>query len=132
MSEPVARFAGTVSCARRGGALKLILVGNSAVTAAQPLQVGFTAAAPAGLPETLEAAVVEQTAPATFRIAAAAGEWTLAAAAVHVHRDAAVAFYRAIPPRPVPLAKRAFWRLVLLLAGSTAGMALLRMLRGSA
>jgi hypothetical protein len=75
-------------------------------------------------------AVVEATAPGMFRIATTAGEWTLAAPAVHVHRDVGVPFYRAIPPRRVPLRKRAFWRLVLILAGSRTGVALLRFLRG--
>jgi len=39
-------------------------------------------------------------------------------------------FYRALPPRPVPLPKRVFWRAVLALAGSGMGLALLRALRG--
>lgn len=130
MSEPVARFAGTLSCARGTGALKLTLSGTSADPPAQPLRVGFAAAAPAGLPAVLDDAVVEETAPGIFRIATAAGEWTLPAPAVHVHRDAGVPFYRAIPPRPVPLSKRAFWRLVLMLAGSRTGLTLLRSLRG--
>jgi hypothetical protein len=130
MSEPVMRFAGTVSCARGCGALQLTLSGISAVTPAQPVRVGFTAAAPAGLPDTLADAVVEETTPGMFRIAAAAGEWMLPATAVHVHRDVGVPFYRAIPPRPVPLGKRVFWRLVLILAGSRTGLALLRSLRG--
>ena len=91
--------------------------------------MGFAAAAPAGLPALLQDAVVEETAGG-FRIESAAGAWTLAAQAAHVHRDVGVAFYRALPPRPVPLGKRVFWRLVLLLAGSRVGMALLRALRG--
>jgi hypothetical protein len=48
---------------------------------------------------------------------------------VHLHRDLAAQFYRAIPPRPAPWAKRVFWRLVLGLAASRAGLALLRALR---
>jgi hypothetical protein len=131
MLKLAARFAGRVGCERGTGALKLTLSGVSADPPGQPLRVGFAAAAPAGLPAVLEDAVVEETAPGTFRITSAAGEWTLPSPAVHVHRDVAVPFYRAIPPRPVPLSKRAFWRLVLMLAGSRSGFALLRALRGS-
>jgi hypothetical protein len=129
MSEAPLRFAGPVTCARGSGALRLTLVGIAADPPAQPLTVGFAAAAPAGLPALLQDAVVEETAGG-FRIASAAGAWTLAVPAAHVHRDVSVAFYRALPPRPVPLGKRVFWRLVLLLAASRSGMALLRALRG--
>lgn len=129
MSEAQVRFAGPVSCVRGTGALRLTLTGTAADPPAQPLTVGFAAAAPAGLPAVLEDAVVEP-ASGGFRIASAAGEWTLAAPAVHVHRDVSVPFYRALPPRPVPFGKRMFWHLVLLLAGSRGGLALLRALRG--
>jgi hypothetical protein len=132
MAEPVVRFAGTVTCARGAGALGLTLSGASADPPGLPLAVGFATGAPAGLPAVLEDAVIEAPSPGTFRIASVAGSWTLSAPAAHVHREAALAFYRAIPPRPVPLGKRVFWRLVLALAGSRAGMALLRALRGSA
>ena len=129
MLKPVVRFAGTVACERGTGALKLTLSGISADLPAQPLRVAFAAAAPAGLPGVLADAVVEEGAAGISRISSAAGEWTLASVA-HVHRDVAGPFYRAIPPRPVPLSKRAFWRLVLMLAGSRTGLALLRLLRG--
>lgn len=130
MSEPVARFAGAVSCERSSGALRFTLSGSSADFPAQPLTVGFTSAAPAGMPAALEDAVVVASAPGVFRIVSPAGEWTVAAAAAHVHRDVAAPFYRAIPPRRAPLAKRVFWRIVLILAGSRTGVALLRALRG--
>jgi hypothetical protein len=48
---------------------------------------------------------------------------------VHLHRDVAPPFYRALPPRPVPPGKRLFWRLVLALAASRAGLSILRSLR---
>lgn len=130
MSEPVARFAGPVSCERSAGAVKLLLIGACATAAAQPLRVGF-ATAPAALPAMIHDAVVEETSPGMYRIAAPEGEWTLAAPAAHVHREVGATFYRAIPPRPVPLRKRVFWRLVLMLAASRSGLALLRSLRGS-
>lgn len=129
MSEALVRFAGAVRCERGSGALRLTLTGTGAEPPAQPVTVAFAAAAPAGLPALLEDAVVEQSAGG-FRIASAAGAWTLAAPTAHVHRDVTVPFYRALPPRPVPFGKRVFWRLVLLLAGSEGGMALLRALRG--
>ncbi len=128
MTEPLC-FAGPVSCARGPGALGLTLSGRDA--AGQPLTVAFAAPAPAGLPAQLRDPCVAQLASGTFRISGADGEWLLAAPLAHVHRDVGAAFYRAIPPRPVPLAKRVFWRVVLLLAGSRGGMALLRTLRGS-
>ncbi len=129
MSEALVRFAGPVRCERGTGALRLTLTGTAAQPPAQPLTVGFAAAAPAGLPAMLEDAVVEEAAGG-FRIASAAGAWTLPAPAAHVHRDVSAPFYRALPPRPVPFGKRVFWHLVLLLAGSRSGMALLRALRG--
>ena len=128
MTEPLC-FAGAVDCTRSPGALGLTLSGRDA--AGQPFTVAFAAPAPAGLPQQLRDACVSRTAPGAFRISGAGGEWLLAAPLAHVHRDVGAAFSRAVPPRPVPLAKRAFWRVVLLLAGSRAGMALLRRLRGS-
>ncbi len=130
MAEPLARFAGTVRRVPGTGALRLLLRGTAAAAPGQPLAVGFASAAPPGLPEVLQDAVIDEPAPGTFRITSGSGAWTLAANAAHVHRDAALPFYRAIPPRPVPLSKRIFWRAVLLLAGSRAGVALLRALRG--
>jgi hypothetical protein len=125
------RFAGTVSCQRSPrGALKFTLSGTAAEPA-QPVTVGFTTAAPTGLPASLQDAVVEERAAGMFRISSPAGEWPLLAQTMHVHRDVTAAFYRAIPPRPVPVGKRMFWRLVLLLAASRTGMAVLRKLRGN-
>lgn len=131
MSEPLVRFAGRVSISQQVGALRFTLSGTSAAPQSQPVTVGFTAAAPAGLPGLLTDARVEQSAPGVFRIVSPAGQWSVQAAVAHVHRDVTAAFYRALPPRPVPLVKRLFWSLVLALAGSNAGVALLRRLRGS-
>jgi hypothetical protein len=128
MTEPLC-FAGAVDCTRGSGALGLTLSGRDA--AGQPLTVAFAAPAPAGLPQQLRDACVSRAAPEAFRVSGAGGEWLLAAPLAHVHRDVGAAFYQAIPPRPVPVAKRLFWRAVLFLAGSRGGMALLRTLRGS-
>ena len=64
-----------------------------------------------------------------YRIVSGERAWLLSARAVHVSREVAIPFYRALPPRAVPLSKRLFWRTVLALAGSRAGLALLRALR---
>jgi len=40
-----------------------------------------------------------------------------------VHEDVGTAIYAVIPPRPVPLGKRLFWRLVLRLLRSPRGRA---------
>jgi hypothetical protein len=45
------------------------------------------------------------------------------------HRDVRAALLAAIPPRPAPLAKRVFWRLVLAIARVAPGRALLLQLR---
>jgi hypothetical protein len=47
---------------------------------------------------------------------------TGASSAVH-HEDVGAAVYAVIPPRPVPLRKRLFWRLILTLLGSRRGRA---------
>ena len=64
-----------------------------------------------------------------YRVRSAAGAWEISARAVHLHREIAAEFYRAIPPRPVPCIRRALWRIVLTLAASRAGLLLLRALR---
>jgi hypothetical protein len=47
------------------------------------------------------------------------------------HRDMRGAVFAVVPQRRASWPKRVFWRLVLLLARSRAGLALLRRLRGS-
>jgi hypothetical protein len=47
------------------------------------------------------------------------------------HRDVRDAVFAVVPQQPAPASKRLFWRLVLFLAGSPAGLRLLRRLRGS-
>jgi hypothetical protein len=128
MSESPVRFAGPVRIAPGYGALRTTLSGRDAT--GRPLTVGFAAAAPAGLPAQLPDAVIEPDAGGALRIRSSAGVWAIAARSAHVHTDVGAAFYRAIPPRPVPLSRRLFWRAVLMLAGSRGGMALLRTLRG--
>ena len=47
------------------------------------------------------------------------------------HRDVRAAVFAVVPQRRASLTKRAFWRLVLMLAKSRAGLSLLRRMRGS-
>ena len=128
MPERLATFCGVVHCRRAHTVPGLILSGSTA-EAEEPTALAFSAMAPADLPVTLEDAVVDHLGGAQYRIGAGQREWLIASPAVHLHRDIATQFYRAIPPRPAPRAKRVFWRVVLALAASRAGLALLRTLR---
>ena len=47
------------------------------------------------------------------------------------HRDVRAQVFAVVPQRRASLGKRAFWRLVLALARSAGGLALLRRIRGS-
>lgn len=125
---PLAAFRGPVTC--RSTAEALTLSGAADDSPDQGLIVTFTAAAPADLPDRLSGVSVSALEPQCYRIVCGSRGWTVRAGSVHVHRDIAGAFYRAIPPRAVPLGKRVFLRLVLALAGSRAGKRLLLALRG--
>jgi len=96
------------------------------------LIVTFTAAVVPDLPDSLSAAVIRVGDERRYRITSGARDWLVEATSVHVHRDIGREFYRAIPPRPVPLKKRFFWRVVLALAGTRAGKRLLLSLRRQA
>ena len=110
------RFQGWTSCRRDGeGPLGLILVGSTVDYPDEVVHLAFSCRAPRDLPDALEDATVEPLGERRWRIASGASEWVLECAA-HLHREVAAAFYRAIPPRPVPLRKRLFWRVVLKLA----------------
>jgi hypothetical protein len=129
MPEPLVTFRGAVRCARAPGPLGVTLSGETPERPGEPTALAFSAAAPPGFPESLDNAVVERLGAGRYRIYSPPREWVIAAAAVHLHREIAAQFYRAIPPRPVPLPKRWFWRVVLALAASRAGLAALRALR---
>jgi len=47
------------------------------------------------------------------------------------HRDVRAEVFAAVPQRRAPVAKRAFWRIVLFVAQFPAGLKLLKRLRGS-
>jgi hypothetical protein len=129
MPERLASFCGVVHCRRAPTVPGLTLSGSSAEAPQEPTTLAFSATAPADLPATLQDAVVDHLGGAQYRIAAGQREWLIASAAVHLHRAIAAQFYRAIPPRPAPWAKRLFWSVVLALAASRPGLALLRALR---
>jgi hypothetical protein len=128
MPEVLLAFSGTVSCTGGEGPLGLTLRG-AAGAAGDVHALGFSGRAPADLPQSLAAPRVEVLGEGRYRIVSGARAWLLSARAVHVSREVATPFYRALPPRAVPLSKRLFWRTVLALAGSRAGLALLRALR---
>ena len=126
----VARFSGTVTCGRSSrGPLGLTLTGRSADAEGEEIEVAFAGAAASDLPGRLEDALIERVGPEEYRVASAGRLCTIAARSVHVHREIADAFYRAIPPRPAPLGRRVLYGVMLRLAGSRAGMALIRALR---
>ena len=129
MAEVLVRFAGPVSCLRGPPPLELTLRGATRAHPAEASMLSFAAPGAVTLPQELTDAEVERLAVGEYRIRAGGAEYRLAARGVHLHRDAAAPFYRALPPRPVPAGKRLFWRLVLALAASRAGLALLRALR---
>lgn len=129
MPDPIVSFRGPVSCLRGAAPLGLTLVGETPGHPGERTALAFSAAAPAAFPATLEDAVVDRVGTGQYRVTSAPREWLIAATAVHLHRDVGARFYRAIPPRRVPLTKRLFLRVVLALAASRTGLALLRTLR---
>ena len=136
MTDPethvVAAFQGPVTCRRDDGvSVGVTLVGAAADSPGETLILTLIGMAPKDLPGTLPAARVVALDGQRCRIESSPREWLLSVRAIYAHRDVGTAFYRAIPPRPVPLKKRLFWRLVLLLAGGRLGRRMLRALRGS-
>ncbi len=129
MAQTLVSFRGPVSCRRGAAPLGLTLTGETPEHPGERTTLAFSGAAPTDLPECLDDAVIERVAAEQYRIASAPHAWLIAATAVHLHRDIAAPFYRAIPPRPVPVMKRLLWKVVLALAASRAGLALLRSLR---
>lgn len=124
-SPGVVRFLGWISARRDGeGPLGLILVGRTKDRPDEAVQMAFACPAPVDLPEALEEATVERLGPRQYRLSSGDRSWTLDGVA-HIHREVASAFYKAVPPRPVPFRKRLFWRVMLGLASTAAGRWLL-------
>lgn len=125
--SPLAVFRGPVACRRTAEAL--ILSGAAADAAGARLILTFIRPSLPELPCTLAAASVSAVDEHHYRIGSESGDWLVEATSLHVHRDIGDEFYRAVPPRGVPLAKRFFWRVVLALAGTRAGKRLLLSVR---
>jgi hypothetical protein len=128
VSGPRYAFAGAVSCQRGAPPFTLTLTG-APVAAAGTLTLTFSGQVPADLPATLSDVSVEAPEAARYRIVGGGREWQVIGGSLSATREAAAQFYAALPPRPVPRAKRLFWRLVLALAATRAGLTLLRALR---
>lgn len=117
----VIRLRGRISCRRDGeGPLGLILAGGTVDSPDGAVQLAFACRAPADMPATLDDVTVEKLGERQYRISSGGRVWALPAIA-HVHREIAGAFYKALPPRPVPWRKRLFWRVMLLLAAHRPG-----------
>lgn len=126
----VAEFRGSVRCRRpTEGPIGLELTGRTADAYGGELTLAFTGQAPEGLPESIEDAVIEQSGEGGFRLTSGTRVWTVAARAVHAHRDVGGVFYQAIPPRPAPLLRRLLLGTALRISGSRAGLAVLRAVR---
>jgi hypothetical protein len=127
----VVTFRGGVSCRRdTNGPLGLTLIGWTADHPDERASVAFSGTAPENLPEVLEDPTVYRIDEGRFRISSAPRDWIVEATAVHVHREIATSFYRAIPPRIPPWSKRLFFRVVLAMMSNSWGKRLLLALRG--
>lgn len=124
---PLAAFRAPVCCRRSAQAVTL--TGAAADPAGEPLILTLITSTAADLPGSLGDVTVVAVAEHRYRIASASRSWVVEATSVHLHHDVGDAFYRAIPPRPVPLKKRLFWAAVLALASTRAGKRLLLSLR---
>lgn len=127
LASPLAAFRGPVTCSRNSD--MLTLAGSAADSADDRLILTFITPSQSDLPVSVPDATVLVVGEQLYRVISASGVWIVGAASAHLHRDVGGAFYRAIPPRPVPLRKRLFWRLVLALAGSRTGRRALSSLR---
>jgi hypothetical protein len=120
------QFRGRVDWRRDGcGPLGLILCGRTAHHPRELVHLSFAGAAPEDLPQTLDDAAVARVDDATFSITSGARSWTLSARAAHLHREVAREFYQAVPARPIRWTQRLFWRIVFVLAATSAGRWLL-------
>jgi hypothetical protein len=130
MLKPLVTFRGPVAVVQaRSGALGLTLAGLADEAAGEPTTLAFSGAAPANFPEGIVDLTVNAVDAVRYRLASPAGEWQVDATAAHLHHEVSAEFYRVLPPRPVPFAKRCLWAVVLTLAKSRAGLRLLAALR---
>lgn len=139
-------FAGAVQCESAAGAVDLVLRGYA--RGMEPARSGltevlFSGAGTVALPPVLrDARVIElAAAPATgsahdiarrrYRIESPELQLELPARSVQLHRDAAAAFFGAVPPVRVPLRLRVGWSLLLTVLRIPKAELLLRKIRGS-
>jgi len=122
-----AAFRGAVTCSRTAGALTLS--GAAADSADDRLMLTLISSSIPDIPDSLTAVILTAVGEHRYRIASASRDLVVEATSLHVHRDIGRAFYRAVPPRPVPLRKRFFWLVVLWLAASRTGKHVLSTLR---
>jgi hypothetical protein len=123
-------FRGGVSCRRDpGGPIGLTLIGWTSDHPDERVSLAFSGRSPGDLPDVLEDPVVDRLDKRRYRIASPPREWVVEASAIHLHREIAATFYRAIPPRAAPWGRRLVWRLVLGLAARSWGKRLLLALR---
>jgi hypothetical protein len=126
----VVRFRGGVSCRRdSSGPLGLTLIGWTSDHPDERVSVAFSGRAPEALPDVLEDPIVDRLDERRYRISSPPREWIVEATAIHLHREMAVTFYRAIPPRAAPWSRRLLWRILLALAATSWGKKLLLALR---
>jgi len=126
----VLAFRGGVSCRREpDGPLGLTLIGWTSDHPDERVSLAFSGPAPQTLPEVLEDPVVDRLDEQHYRIASPPREWIVEARAIHLHREIATTFYRAIPPRQAPWSRRFFFRVVLGLMRTAWGKRLLLALR---
>jgi hypothetical protein len=111
-------FTGSIECRRADECSCITLVGRDC--AGEQVRLSLVGTAPADLPVRLDAASVEHLDGERYRISADERVWTLTARA-YLHYDLSAAFYRAVPPRPVPLGKRFLLSGVLRAASTRAG-----------
>lgn len=124
-AQPVIAYRGKVELRLNAASpLGVKLVGRSADTN-ETACLSFVGAPPPNLPSELHDPTVHRIDAASYRLAAGERAWTIPATGIHLHRDVSEVFYRAVPPRPVPLSKRIFWRVIVGLAATPLGRALL-------
>jgi hypothetical protein len=122
-SRVLAEFDGPVECRYGIGAVAFVLSGaergsGAGGGAGHPLQVLFSGASGAPLPgplrdvEVLER--VDERSHHFWQVGFGGRQFDIIARSVQVHRSAAQAFLRAVPPVRVPLTERLGWTMLLL------------------
>ena len=132
-------FAGAVQCEVPAGAVNLVLRGYPRTTQGgrgELTEVLFSEVGALELPGDLrDARVIELAAiagaPQRYRIESPEVQLELRARSVQLHRDAAAAFFGALPPPRVPLHLRLGWALLLTLLRIPGADVLVGKLRGS-